>query len=282
MDIILVHLGDDLPGYIHTCIRQIRTYTDERIVVVVDKLPLFHFGLTDNIHILETRFLKKSGSWKRFEKAGHFSAFGDDFWKYACERFYAIEAAMEMLQIKKALHIENDNLIYGEIDEDYLDKKCGDNIGITRITHTLYGAGIMYVGSLVALSAFNDKMTSLMELSREDKLVKMGDEMQNEMRLMCVVAQENPDLVKLLPTTPRNESKYVYDCASWGQYIGGTHQCPSQPYTTEDHIVGKDIIDGKYDCKWIDKEPYIVDAAKNLKPLFNLHIHSKQLGIWVS
>src|SRR4030042_2119319 len=275
MDIILVHLGGDIPQYLMCCINQIRKYTDDVVVLIVDRDVKMYD--TKNILIININNLPMCHNHKMFLESNHFSKYGDLFWRYACERFYTIESVMNFLGIKKALHIENDNLIYGEPDYEWLENYCYDRVGLTQITPTLTGAGIMYIGDIRSLEEFNLRITSLVLTETRILQARYGNEMLNEMRLIDIIRTETVGLIKLLPTLPVSESKYIYDCASWGQYVGGTHQEPNKTYTSEDHIIGKKIIDGEYDCKFIGKKPYVEDAAKNIKPLFNLHIHSKQL-----
>ena len=291
MDIILVHLGGKYPAYMQSCIKQIRKYTKDRIIVVVDSDQIVHFGSGEDIVVVQKNTLPANEEWVRFKKTNHFDQFCDSFWRYACERFYAIEAAMEMFFIDKALHLENDNLIYGTIDKQFFDNYCGKSVGITQITSTLSSAGVMYVGSFDSMRMFNKKMNDVMAMSRNDKFEKYGKEMQNEMRLMCIVEKENPGLITCLPIEPCFDSKYVYDCASWGQYVGGTSHKPGESYKTDAHIIGKKLIDGQYDISWLDGAnetiPSVVstkgdrDGIVKYTPIFNLHIHSKELERWM-
>lgn len=285
MDIILVHLGEKFPPCLFHCIRQIRNVTENKILLTFSRAYNFSIVDKDVVSIYLDGF-KKSETWKNFN-SGHFNSMGLDLWKYACERFYAIETVMQELNINKLLHIENDNLIYGKPDEAFLESYCGSNIGIVPITDTLIGAGIMYIGSFNALNTLNKLMNSLLNLGKEKLVEKYGGEMLNEMRLLKIIQNENPELLKSLPIFPTENSDYVYDCASWGQYVGGTFHSPGVSYHDDSHIIGREINKGNYDVKWIVKDgfkfPYVFNRRATQKtPLFNLHIHSKELDKWMS
>lgn len=281
MDLILVHLGPNVPSYMFDCIKQIRKFTEDRIVVILSERPNFTIR-EENVLLVCLDMIPKCENWKNF-KPEFFAPMGGGLWRYSCERFFAIESVMKNLGIKKALHIENDNLIYAKPDEEFFEKDCGDTIGLVPITYTLLGAGIMYIGSIENLDWMNGTLNCEISKGKEELEKSYGNEMLNEMRLLNVIRS---DKITALPILPCEESKYVYDCASWGQYVGGTHQNPGKPHSEDAHIVGREINAGKYCVEWEtpkDKGPFVFNRiTKEKKYLFNLHIHSKELHKWMS
>jgi len=290
MDIILVHLGQPIPTYLLTCIQQIRKYSKDRIVLVLSELPMFHFVPNDNIAIISKDFLDETDNYKKFKETNHFSKkeyMGLSLWKCACERFFIIEMVMKYLGIEKALHIENDNLIYGKPHEIFLELYCGDSVGLSNISDQYLSAGIMYIGNTEALCEINNKLNGIMVMEESVLNKKYTKIMMNEMRMLKIINDENPGLIKLLPIFPSKESNYVYDCASWGQYVGGAFGHEGEPFSTDTHFIGKEINQGRYDVKWETKDnykkPYVFDTVSEMMyPLYNLHIHSKNLERWVS
>jgi hypothetical protein len=290
MDIILVHLGKSMPPYILTCLEQIRRFTNDRIIIVLSEMPMVHFSPSDDISMVSIDTMEKSDNWKKYKSLKHFHSkrYELELWNYACERLFAIEMVMKYLNINEALHIENDNLIYATPDKDYLKSYCGDSICITSVTETLLSAGIMYIGSYESIRLLNEKLNELMIMGEKELSKLYTNEMLHEMRLLKIIYDENPDLIKLLPIFPSKASKYVYDGASWGQHVGGVHgHKDEKSFHCCAHIIGRMIDKNKYDIKWIKenghKLPHVIDKiTKKTQPIYNLHIHSKNLERWVS
>ena len=284
MDIVLIHLGPQIPSYLFQCIRQIRNVTDDRIIIAFSEQKNF-IVREENVVTVCLESISKCENWRRFNHS-HFSQMGLDLWRYACERFYAIETLMDELKLGNILHIENDNLIYAKPDVEFFENNYDGCIAITQITETLLGAGIMYVDNIDALYDMNKALNRLIDLGHKGLVEKYGGEMLNEMRLLKIVHDEHPELIKLLPIFPDEKSKYVYDCASWGQFIGGTYHSPGVSYHDDSHLIGREINRSKYEISWCsghNKAPMVMDVSSgNCKQLFNLHIHSKELDKWMS
>lgn len=282
-----MHIGSKVPDYIYTCIQQVQRYCNNRIIIYApdSSEALKNFQSFKNVLFLGA--ITKTDNWKEFQEVQQLSQFGmNNFWRYACERFYAIESIMETLGIDNALHIENDNLIYGEPDTEFLKDYCKDGIGLTRITDKLLSAGIMYIGSRNKLKQMNGVINFIIQL-RPDLLNSLyGESMINEMFLLHICSLMRKDTIHLLPMVPGIYcSEYIYDCASWGQYVGGTNQFPDVSYHESNHIVGEMIGAGTIDLVFKKGEkgkiPIAINKIDNLEnPLFNLHIHSKKLSKW--
>ncbi len=282
MDIILTHLGSRVPEYMVDCVRQIRRFVNGRIILYAPDHNGRPLGTLSN----EVYFIKDiplTNNWKKFIDPECMQAIGTEgFWRVTCERLFAVEAIMKDHLIEKALHLENDNLIYAKPDYNWLEKKCGKKIGLTRINDGMISAGIMYVGSVGGLEFVNKKINDLLETGMSNILKVTGEGMVNEMVLLGYIKKRNDSSIELLPTIPKeNIEGFVYDCASWGQYVGGTNQTPGIPFSHDTHHIGLAINSGMLDLKWINGKPYAVDKSKNIeKPIFNLHIHSKELSKW--
>ena len=289
MDIILVHLGGDVPDYYWECVRQIRRFTQDRVVAVVEDESTFQHAPTDNVMIVRRKALPETKNWGRFKKLDFFGS-SKDLWQYSCERLFVIESVMGLLNITKpCLHIEYDNLIYADPCSVGLDL-IGDRVAITAISETAMSAGIMYVGSYGAMVELNHAMIHIMMRGHHELHKQYGDDMLNEMRLLNMVYTENPGMVVRLPTMP-NEfpgyNGYIFDCASWGQWVGGAHHHGEEPFAIKKHFIGRKILVGELDLDWIVvdglKRPVAVDKKTGEKTdIFNLHIHQKTLSQWRS
>jgi len=276
MDIILVHLGSALPEYMGVCQRQAEIFSKDKVHCLHGyNEHAFTFVGEEKDLILEflrSEFLKEFGL--------------DKFWVYAALRLYAVLAYMKEKNISKALHIENDNLIYADPDDAGLDDLCGERVGLMELTDSQLSAGIMYVGSTNYLELVLQKLNDLLALGKTELQKRYGPEMLHEMRLLKIVQQENPALIALLPTLPSQKSNYVFDPASYGQYVGGTFQNPDKNFIDQNHIVGKRLLDDSLNVEWEcgDKGvfPFVATAGRTVLKLFNLHIHSKNLKRWAT
>jgi hypothetical protein len=260
MDTILVHLGGPAPKFQDVCIKQIQQFSKGHIFCENEEKRHWTPKLVDAM--LSSEYLNGFGM--------------NGFWRWAMLRLYVVERIMEVYDLKSALHIENDNLIYDDPEHTMMAEYCGDSVGLTQLTDNELSAGVMYVGSHGALATLTEKMTGLVKQGLVALEAKYGTTMLHEMRLLKIIHDENPGIIKLLPTLPAGNA-HIFDCASWGQWVGGTFQDPGIRYAGNHHIVGRELIKGKYDVTWKDKRPYVDDT-----PLFNLHIHSKDLERWKS
>lgn len=287
MDIILIHFGGSMPEHMGHCIRQINKFTDDRIIVYA---PNHHGNISrlwNTQNVCFVRSTNKFENWKNFGKCNFFDKYKTGgFWRFTCERFFAIEAIMRTTGIPKALHFENDNLIYFPPDYTWLDSYCGDCIGLTRINETLLSGGVTYIGSVDSIEFMNSELCKKIAKGEGYLLKTYNLGMVNEMELLHIIAAMYPDKFRILPFVPdTNDSRYVYDCASWGQFVGGTHQDPDIPFAHDSHIIGRGINNGLYSCRWFEsngiKYPLAINNELKIeKPIFNLHIHSKKLAKW--
>jgi hypothetical protein len=216
MKVVLVHLGSPLPKHARTCIRQLVAASGERPVVVGPSAA---------------RKLRSEGR-ARFRQVESLSGMGlKRFWRYACERFFVLEAAMRALRLERCLHIECDVLAYASPAsyEGWLIDTYGAGLATCPLTDSEDTAAVMYVGSQDALSAFNTALLDLVAVPPAEFLAAHGGAMAHEMRMMNLLRTKS-GLAASLPTTvaaaQEAGSEYIFDPASYGQYVDGV---PAQP-----------------------------------------------------
>jgi hypothetical protein len=212
----------------------------------------------------------------------------DGFWRYACERFFVLEAVMRATGIERCLHLENDNLLFvapAEL-EPWLSATFGASIAVCPLTADEDTAAAMYVGSLAALSRFNAALLELVRMRPRKLLRTHGGRMANEMRMLHVL-RVGMGLCEALPTTlshaVETAAPFVFDPASYGQYLDGTPGNPGESYVTDVHEVGRELLAGR--CELIREPlamaPHVRHTGLEMQlPLVNLHIHSKRLARW--
>ncbi|CAN5216843.1 hypothetical protein BH20ACT16_BH20ACT16_03240 [soil metagenome] len=275
MDIVLIHLGGRLPRFLATAAAQIELISGSAPLIV---------GARDGRRLDGTRL-------RRFRAGEGLTGMGlAGFWRFAAERFFVLEEVMRKRGIDRCLHLESDNLLY--IDPARIDGWLADTYGATialcPLTDDEDTAGVMYVGSLAALEAFNEALVALVELGSERLLAEHGGTMANEMRMIHLL-RTRQGLGGALPTTIAAArelgSDVVFDAASYGQWVGGTHATPGVPYAGDHHVVGREFLTGRYELLWDAHQriPSVHEAGDaRLWPLANLHVHSKQLDTWAT
>ncbi len=99
----------------------------------------------------------------------------------------------------------------------------------------------------------------------------------------------SPKLLSQVPVEDltRNFSKigYLFDPASWGQYVGGTPHNDGPGFCASHHWIGNDLSHGRYAVSWtVDdagrRVPFVTcpENSGSKWPLFNLHMHSKKIS----
>ena len=96
------------------------------------------------------------------------------------------------------------------------------------------------------------------------------------MKSLHIVRDKRPELFHLLNVLP-NKQKYLFDPASYGQYLYGTHKKPfSKRFIDREHIVGS-FINNKNPLIIKTNNYPIVTLNEKSYELVNLHVHSKKL-----
>jgi hypothetical protein len=206
--------------------------------------------------------------------------FRGGFWALTSARFFYLYEFMRKYAIENVIHLENDVLIYHNVDmlDRLLDKT---KIFVPFDTFTRNIASIMFIPNCNVFKEVLDKY----------------DFSKNDMENFSII-QSQTGLIENLPifiSDPRGSPEYqfvtngfdkfqmIFDAAAMGQYLGGVdpRNIPGDTcgFVNETCIIKYD----QYRFIWniIDdiKRPFIVVSNNSdfICPIFNLHIHSKNL-----
>ena len=211
-------------------------------------------------------------------KKGFPSFYNDPFWFLPLLRLYVLALHANEQGYEKFIHMEYDNLVYyGPEALDYLEK----GIYCTQVGPQCGSAGFMYVNGKGHLTLLVTQLGKLIQ--KGENIVKgfTGYTHLSEMILLDLVHQHTDDLkyLPLFPTDPYYESfGFVFDGASYGQYLGGTNCGDGKGWHGMHHHVGQKIHQKVItDIEMVDNKPQVWynDEIVNI---FNLHIHSKNLA----
>jgi len=303
--LVLTHIGLQLPEYLDTFLTQLKKFNKNYdIVFLTNKVNCENEIF--KIHNIKTHPIEELIT----EKVNHFIknfGYGDvntvhqniiygslDYWCVTAARLFFIYEYCLRYNITKFFHFENDVMLYENLStiENIITENnlYSNQIAITRGTKNKIMTGFMYVDNLNVLNHLLSEINYYLE-SKLD-LFSFGIDHLNEMALLHVYQQNNPNNLVNLPIVPNKSlsqdfEKFnsVFDPSTYGQYLDGT---PGSPGTSilPDSIIADEfnsnpnlqiIFNQVGDCRI----PYIVSKNGSFK-INSLHIHSKRLNLFLS
>lgn len=298
---ILVQLDTFYP-YIKDCIDQINCFNNVPIYYVGPSKFKEQITHKKNIIYINQEDIEQTDIQKEWKKNTNLS---NGFWKNATERFFYIESVMKHFNLKNTFHIETDNLIFFNIEEELFKFEQHYNAAATFDAKTRCVPGFMFFKNAELLCKYNK---FVWEKTKEDVEIKKHNlgHMFNDMESWGCFRQNYPEIIKNLPRMPKSyplndKEDYIqhidlfeaiFDANEIGQYLGGlsprnsygklgfinetcVHKIDNKfSFTYERDSEKRKILYLYYNCRncnW-DNEP-----NKEKYRINNLHVHSKNL-----
>ena len=191
-------------------------------------------------------------------------------WITSLMRVFYLNDAIDNLNLKQGVHFDSDVIIYKPYEK--IEQSFDQNkFNITPLNNEELIFGYAYFGNKNILNEIVNKFTNVVKN-------EFGS-MVNEMKLLKSLQSKSKEIFNLLNILPDVSEEYVFDPASYGQYLGGTHANPYRFYKRrwagDHHYIGKEIIENQLTVKF-KKYPYVLKENKKYE-IVNLHIHSKEL-----
>ena len=297
---VLVFIGP-MRSYMRDCLMQIRLWNKQTPIYLCVTDSVENRAIIDGYAeflptIVFLDQLTETESHARFHQTFTELSF-NGFWKYTMERFFYVEECMTAFGLQNVFHLEFDNLIYFNADE--LSSVCvKDRVQIPSDNDDRFIAGICFVPTAAMLTPINqyfamharnrNEMIVLMDCYRTDPNLLEGlpvimPEYAHTLKPIDGVLVASPS--RLSATTARYGG--LFDAAAIGQYIGGVDTI---------HIAGNsDGFVTPHSAFQVDKLQYqwrrhhelwrlyaSADLESEWYPLYNLHIHNKNLYRWLS
>ena len=274
--------GIKIPQYTYYCLSSLRKYNpSEQIVFISNRDNGFGTGFRnlgiENICMSEIQ----SEQLSLFQNVSNLRRHGTPNTKYpsppeffyrAMERIYYLHAFMAQYSVSNAIHLENDVLVYDSMKNAGMDPCCsyvtplGDSVSTFAFCQF----------NLSALTRLCEFMTEVSAMNESDFMGLTGSDMFNEMSALSYFVKTHEGTIENLPTICNNGG-YIFDPGSWGQFLGGTNNEHGAGWYGQHHFIGRHIhANPLLAPKMIDGKPYSGD-----NPIFNLHIHSKNLRDFV-
>jgi len=196
--------------------------------------------------------------------------FRNGFWNSASKRLFLLNEYLKQQQLKHVIHIENDVLLYSDMNYE-LDEK----IYIVMDETNRCIPGIVYIPNHTLF----------------DKLINHYDYSKNDMENLAIFYHRNRDIVATFPIIDNSVHPCIYneeferfhsifDGAAIGQYLGGVDP-RNIPGDTTGFVNETCIVKyNDYQFQWIKKGEHYVPhilIQNNWIMVNNLHLHSKRL-----
>jgi hypothetical protein len=274
MNIILTCIGN-FQEYIIDNIKQLIKLGNENIYIIANiEFKSYFQDFIDNCQIEFIPLESLNDSFRFLSNTGLDKDFRNGFWAFTSARFFYIYEFMKMSNIENVIHIENDVLLYYNCD--ILKDKFTDHIYLPFDTFTRNIASIMYIpnhlifGEVLALYDFNNTdMANFANIRIKSGLIKNFP--------ICITNNMNTEFEFV--TQNFDIFQFIFDAAGIGQYIGGVDpkniSGDTRGFINETCIIKYNEYEIEW--KWIEesKKPFL-----NGYPIFNLHIHCKNLKLY--
>lgn len=215
--------------------------------------------------------------------------FRNGFWHHTSARLFVLHAFMQKFGVTDVIHIENDVLLY---------YNCDDTIG-----RVLYHETHLYI----PFDTFERNIASIIyvpDAAVFGEILSHYDFAKNDMYNFSEIRKKT-DLIRTFPifiegavtteerafvSTGYNQfGGYIFDAAAIGQYVGGVDP-RNTPGDTRGFVNETCVI--KYneegEIVWINdtasgiRKPFLKLKGSDTKvPIFNLHIHCKDLHLYL-
>lgn len=273
MKIILVMLNN-LQKYIFDNIEHLNNHNNNNITVITDKKfnTLFENKVIEliNIEDLIPDYMNVYSNLNNTHRNG--------FWILTSYRFIAIYQYMKQYNITNIVHIENDVLIYKNVDS--INFHNTNKLLLTMDSENRCIPGLMFIPTneilKKCLDLFNPNLNDMQNFSN---CYYNLSEYIDTLPIFIETNETNNNITKMI-TKNFKHYNYIFDAAAIGQYLGGVDP-RNIPGNTKGFVNETCIIDySKYKFIWKDennqKIPYIIINTIEYS-IVNLHIHCKDL-----
>lgn len=311
-NLIYVHIGKNLPKYIYDSVYQsLLVSPNTKIYVIIDDSLINEFRNTINqfnlnlylktpiqigmhVECIPLSILKMPESYINFidNLPKETKQFREAFWISTTARFFYIESLMELFHLRDVYHIENDIMIYENLDDIPVNRNT-----MYMVKDSLHRVipSILYIPDCSHLNRLNNHMITKLRTSKT---------LINDMELLGSYSSNH---IKYFPFDfNNNTNSFIMDGAAIGQYLGGIDprnipHFANKSDTEKDLLTINNPTNGFINetCTFkpnsiqifkkslhisnisIPLELYYgqrdVNNIIDLKQIHNLHIHSKQL-----
>lgn len=297
--IVFVHIGDGIPSFLLYTISQARVFNDCPIYLITNQKNKIRcadeFCALENINVtfVACESLVPSDPHRVF-KDNRFHDWGTQgFWVYTSERFFYLEELMTKLDLEDVFHLENDVLLYENLENllPVMKKNYENMIAATFEADTRCVPSFMYISNSKPIQVLVRHFNGTANINNTDMevLAKFKDNYRNVwIDFLPIIVPEyflshNYDAKKAKDVTNyyNNLDQFdsIFDAAALGIYLAGwdsRYHAECHPGTVTSLCVFNSShvkILWEVDC-FSRKVPYMEYGGKKWK-INNLHLTNK-------
>lgn len=292
MNLVYIHIGGlniasysptntaytstETPEYMWCSIKQTRKYYKGKIYTIIPEKDILKNKIKAEIYDCELisfeSFLTGENTTELNSGHGLRASYIKEFLKtcltvghnndhFLCVTFLRLFVLCELIrnfQLKNVWHIENDNLIFANFP------RLTGNVYYANVSDKEASAGIMYISDAYYAQCFANDLLSYYKLNPR----------KSEMNILKLLP-DKVNYIQYFPSESPDEHGFVYDGASFGQFIAGSNQGHGPGHTSSHHYFAEFL---KKNIKLIthDNLPFLKNNNTNqTSKIFNLHIHNK-------
>jgi len=279
INIVLVSVGN-FQEYILDNIRQLVRLGHENIWILTNSRFFERFSeYNGKIKLIAIELLEDS--FRFYENSRLDKQFRGGFWILTSLRFFYIYEFMRLYNISNVIHLENDVLIYYHCDQ-IIERFDSSYLYLPFDTYSRNIASIMYIPSAsVFETVLHHYDFGKTDMDNFSNIMKVTGLIRNlPIFLSSGLSIDSSEEYRFVTSNYERFGGFIFDAAAIGQYLGGVDprniSGDSTGFINETCIIKYN----KYSFIWVDnvgiKRPFIIVDGNKI-PIFNLHIHSKNL-----
>lgn len=220
-----------------------------------------------------------------------------DFMQLTMIRLAAVHRAMQVLDLKHVIHMENDQMLYATVQTlATAAESCDLHLGMTRLGRNTLAPAVLYIRQAADLFELLSYMDGVFTEGGEYAMQLIGSPWVSDMTLTAIFFNQHElqastsgnhhPPIATLPNGPDQScmfmtSGYMFDAAPLGQWCCGTFFKPTEYFTAKSRDASVPYWDGTFEWRNQTGTNWRVPFW-NGHSVFNLHMHSKALHLWTS
>jgi hypothetical protein len=303
--VVFVHIGEQLPSYIHHAIAQAHLFNpDCDLVLIANEKAVIEEKkkkgeiFPDCLEIVYCESLLETKEHVQFQKG---SKFKPGLWRYAIERFFYLDELIATYDLKNVFHLESDNMLYlnlGEILPVFHRHYRGmaavydnDERGIPSLVYYADEESSKKFAAFIAKYA-KKEVTDMRLFALFRKREGKGG--IDQLPIVMPEYQKKHPLKSPMGHCVKNEGGFyqyqeefqsVFDAAAIGQFLGGIdpiHKNSQPGFINESCIFNPSHLNYVWESDAQGRRiPYMIFEGKKVR-INNLHIHCKRLQDFAS